>query len=313
MFKGSRFNRIHQDVTMIFKPCFFLNLILNLISDNNEDFGKVYTASFNRGTAVTSIIIPHANRLMYYECKNFIKITLMDRILVHGKRPRSGTVAAIKLLEAIRVNTHSLMTVQTYDESNTCNCDLISLFIDINDKERVENIISKFVFRYTPSTHWNYWLKRWLLSFEEGEDDSIIEKPLYKDTNTVKMEMREYAFQPMNENHEWIAVGPEFKITFKFIEEKSRNVHYILVSKFEGNDVLGSISEAIRMYLFHVSRILKPISTDMLRAKNLIRVCGDPVQFITVLNAYITTHPIEVASIIISDLSPIKLEVMDDQ
>lgn len=279
-----------------------------------DDFGNVYTASFNRGTAVTSIVIPHANRLMYYECNNFIKITLMDRILVHGKRPRSGTVAAIKLLEAIRVNTRSLMIIQTYDyEPSAGDCDIISLFIDICDKERVENIISKFTFRYVPSTHWNYWLKRWLLSFEEGEDDNIIEKPLYKDTNTVKMEMCEYVFQPMNENHEWIAVGPEFKITFKFIEEKSKNVHYILMTKFEGNDVLGSISEAIRVYLLHVARILKPISTNMLRAKNLIQVSGDPMKIITVLNTYMTTHPIKVTSIIISDLSPIKLEVMGDQ
>ena len=142
-----------------------------------EDLGKVYTASFSRGTAITSIIIPHANRLMYYECDTFIKIAFMDRILVHGKRPRSGTVAAIKLLETIRLNTRSLMIIQTYDdESNACNCDLISLFIDVRDKERAENIITKFTFRYTPSAHWNYWLKRWLLSFEEGEDDSIIEK-----------------------------------------------------------------------------------------------------------------------------------------
>lgn len=85
-----------------------------------EELGKGYTASFRRGTTVTSIIIPHANRLMYYEYDNFIKIVIMDRILVQGKRPRSGTIAAIKLLETIRVNTHSLMTIQTYDE---CDAD----------------------------------------------------------------------------------------------------------------------------------------------------------------------------------------------
>ena len=92
-----------------------------------EELGNIYTASFNRGTAVTSIIIPHANRLMYYEYDDFIKIVIMDRILVRGKRPRSGTVAAIKLLETIRVNTHSLITIQTYDKFDAGDCDTILL------------------------------------------------------------------------------------------------------------------------------------------------------------------------------------------
>ena len=278
-----------------------------------NEFGNVYTASFHRGRAVTSIIIPHANRLMYYEHDNFIKIVIMDRILVQGKRPRSGTVAAIKLLETIRVNTRSLMTIQIYDEFDAGNQDIISLFIDIRDKEIVENIISKFVFRYTPNTHWNYWLKRWLLSFEEGEDDVVIEKPLYKDINTVKMETSEYEFQPMNENNEWIVIGPEFKITFKFIEDMSKNVHYILMSKIDGKDILGSISEAIKLYIFMLSKVLKPITSNMIRTKNLIQVHGDPMQIITTLNTYMATHPIKVASIIISDFSPIKSEVMDGQ
>lgn len=280
-----------------------------------EDLGKVYIASFrHRGTYITSIIIPHSNGLMCYEYDDFIKIVLMDKILVHGKRALSGTVAAIKLLETIRLNTHSLMTIQTYDdESNESNYDLISLFIDIRDKERVENIVSKFSFRYIPSAHWNYWLKRWLLSFEEGEDDNIIEKPLYKDNNTVKMETYEYMFQPMNENYEWIAVGPTFKITFKFVVDQSRNSHSTLITKVEGKDVLGSISEAIRLYLIHVVKVLKPIATRTMHTRNLIQVYGDPMPFITVLNTYITSHPIKVASIIINDLSPMKLEVMGDQ
>ena len=277
-----------------------------------EKLGKVYTASFNRGTEFTSIIIPYANRIMYYECDNFIEIVIMDRILVKGKRPRSGTVAAIKLLETIRVNTHSLMTIQTYDdEFNAGTCDRISLFVDIRDKEMVENIVSKFIFQYTPSKCWNYWLKRWLLSFDEGEDDFVVEKPLYKDINTVKMETSEYEFQPMNKNYEWITIGPEFKITFKFIEEKSKNVHYILVSKFDGKDILGSISEAIKLYIFNLSKVLKPITSYMLRTKNLLRVVGVPMQIITTLNTYITTHPIKVASIIISDFSSMESEVMD--
>ena len=269
-----------------------------------EELGNVYTASFfHRGRTITSIIIPHANKLMYYEHENFIKIVIMDRILVQGKLPRSGTVAAIKLLEAIRVNTRSLMTIQIYDEFDAGDYDKISLFIDIRDKEMVESIISKFAFQYTPNTHWNYWLKRWLLSFEEGEDDVVVEKPLYKDINTVKMETSEYEFQPMNKNYEWITIGPEFKIIFKFMEEKSKNVHYTLMSKVDGKDILGSISEAIKLYIFRLSKVLKPITSNMTRMKNWLQVYGDPMQIITALNTYITTHPIKVASIIISDFS----------
>ena len=276
-----------------------------------EELGNVYTASFHRGRTISSIIIPHANSLMYYEHENFIKIVITDRILVQGKRPRSGTVAAIKLLEAIRVNTRSLMTIQIYDEFDAGDCDKISLFIDIRDKEMVESIISKFAFQYTPNTHWNYWLKRWLLSFEEGDDD-IVEKPLYKDINTVKMETSEYEFQPMNENHEWIVIGPEFKITFKFIEVKSKNVHYTLMLKVDGKDILGSVSEAIKLYIFRLSKVIKPITSNMIRMKNWLQVYGDPMQIITALNTYITTHPIKVASIIISDFSSMKSEVMGD-
>ena len=127
------------------------------------------------------------------------------------------------------------------------------------------------------------------------------------------MEISEYEFQPMNENHEWIVIGPEFKITFKFIEVKSKNVHYTLMSKVDGKDILGSVSEAIKLYIFRLSKVIKPITSNMIRMKNWLQVYGDPMQIITALNTYITTHPIKVASIIISDFSPMKSEVMDDQ
>ena len=97
-----------------------------------------YTATIKRGKAFDSILIPHSNHIQYSACGNYFKIVLIDRILPHGKHPRSGTIAAIKLLEAIRVNTHSIMTIHAFDEENNELNDKITLYVDGEDKDRIE-------------------------------------------------------------------------------------------------------------------------------------------------------------------------------
>ena len=85
--------------------------------------------------------------------------------------------------------------------------------------------------------------------------------------------------------YEWITVGPEFKIIFKFIEEESKNVHYILTSKAEEKNGLGSVrsNKTISLPCGESSQVINHAHEY---AKNFIQVHGDPMQFITVLNTW---------------------------
>lgn len=270
------------------------------------NFDIIYTAVIVRGKSYDSIILPHTNKLMYGRFKKYLKIVLMDRILQHGKHPRTGTIAAIKLLETIRVNTHSRMTVSTYDSSDEAiGSDKISLYVDINDKDRVEDIIMKFSFQYHPSNHWNYWLKRWLLAFEDG-DDEIIEKPLFKDVNTIKLETNEHEFIPsFNQavnrtiENQWIACGNDFKVllTLRSIRIRMKKETYGLYTNVEGNDDLNSISESVSIYLKHITSMLRSNDFDVVYTSSVLHINGDFQSILGFLNTFIMSHPIAITEV----------------
>ena len=259
-----------------------------------------YTATIKRGKAFDTILIPHSNRIQYSACGDYFKIVLIDRILAHGKHPRSGTIAAIKLLEAIRVNTHSIMTIHTFDEEKNEMSDKITLYVDGEDKDRIDTIISKFAFSYIPSNHWNYWLKRWLLSFEDGDDEEIVEKPLFKDTNTIKLKTIEHEFiylgNPSGKGYDWIASTNNFHITFRLSELKSRNPSYMLSFYINGDGRLGTAtaSESVSAYMRNIAKVLKT-NAEVIGMRSYLQVRGDPQQVFNIINTYIITHPIEVS------------------
>lgn len=258
-----------------------------------------YTATIKRGKPFDSIIIPHCNRLMYYKHKSYIKITLIDRILISGHKPRIGTLAAVKLLETIRVNTRSLITIQTYDEFYSVSADTISLFIDNKDEEKVNELITKFSFQYSPNKHWHYWLKRWLLSFEDT-DDEVVEKPLYKDTNTIILQHNEYRFVYNSSNfdkHEWIASCSNYEISLSLEKSGTENYPYVLVFKLRGNDDLSSITSSVSRYLFYIARALKPVTSNLILLNKYIQMNGDYSLITKTLDAFIITHPITVTEV----------------
>lgn len=264
----------------------------------NQDFGSVYTASVQHRKSYDLIIIPHSNKIEIYRCGNCLRITLRDRILVHGKRPRSGTVAAIKLLEAIRVNTHSIMIIHPYDDRDGDTLrDKITLFVDVNDKDRLDYVISRFSFRYTPSNHWNYWLKRWLLSFEDSDDDeTVVEQPLFKDTNTIKLETHEYDFtyigNPSGYGPEWNTLINGYKLSFRL----SKNfINYWVYG--DGGLQTATIEDSLYKYMLNIARSLKSNSFELFYTEHYVQFQADSNQVFPLLNAYITTHPISVASV----------------
>ena len=262
----------------------------------NQDFGSVYTASVQHGKRYDLIIIPHSNKIELSRCGNCFRITLRDRILVHGRRPRSGTVAAIKLLEAIRVNTHSIMIIHPYDDRDGALRDKITLFVDVNDKDRLDYVISRFSFRYTPSNHWNYWLKRWLLSFEDSDDETVVEQPLFKDTNTIKLETHEYDFtyvgNPSGYGPEWNTLINGYKLSFRL----SKNfINYWVYG--DGGLQTATIEDSLYKYMLNIARSLKSNSFELFYTDHYVQFQADSNQVFPLLNAYITTHPISVASV----------------
>ena len=265
-----------------------------------------FTAGIQYGrTKYHYIILSHANRIRYNTYDNYIMLKYYDRILKDGHM-RSGTLAVIKLLEAIRVNTRSIMTLEPYDEVFYKGVnDIITLYIDVKDKDRLESVVHKFSFSYVPNKRWRYWLKRWLLSFEDSDDDVFVERPLFKDTNTVTTDTHEYEFKYVgcidNKRHEWIVIGNEFQIKIAaYMYETIKNI-CDLAFKIEGNNDLNTVTESVKRYMYNIGNALISKSESRIISSIFVRIKGDVKLIIETINAYITTHPIEVTTVVIAN------------